>query len=82
MEFLEQILISKHFREIGAYNDLFKGLQTIAETLIDNQKKSKGTSLYTEEGLAENTITKTLDSIKLEFFHGRVSEFHVRLKTY
>lgn len=74
------IVTQNNYREIAAYGNLLKGLSIIAKSLVESQKKSNDSSLYSEEGIFNNSITKTMDSINLECFHGRVSEFHVRFR--
>lgn len=67
----------KIFREIASCRDLLKGLCTIGNSLVETHKRSKGTCLLSEEGIYNNTIVKTVKSINLDSFHGRVSQFHV-----
>lgn len=65
-------------REIGAYFELLSSLLTIGQSLVENHKKCKSTSLFSEVGTYENTIRKTMENINLESFYGRVFAFHVK----
>lgn len=66
------------FREIAAYCELFKNLHIIAEHLIENHRKSTNNELYSEEDANRKSIQKLMNSVNLQSFYGRVSQFHVK----
>lgn len=67
-----------YYREIAAYIDLFESLIIIGKSLVENHNKFSHSSLFSEEGIYDNSIRKTMDSIKLESFYGRTLGFNVR----
>lgn len=65
------------FREIESCNDLLQSLLKIGDCLVNNHNKSEDSCLFSEIGIYENSIKKTLDSINKESFYGRNFGFHV-----
>lgn len=71
-------LIWHHSRESSAYNEVLQNLLIIGESLIENHKnQTEAGSLYSEVGVFDNRMRKTMDSINKEAFYGRAFCFVV-----
>ncbi|CRL00605.1 CLUMA_CG013865, isoform A [Clunio marinus] len=70
--------IDFYIEEILTYNNIFKNLNIIGESLIKSHNEKSGRkNLFSEVGEFKNTIRETVDKIDQTAFYGRAIAFHL-----